>query len=70
LALAYLTLVATILVSSILGPIPADSMLAQALTALFHASLGVLLLCVPVSVLALVRSLRRRRPDGSPSRAR
>jgi hypothetical protein len=68
-ALSYLALVATILISSILAPLPTDSMLSQALTALFHASLGVLLLCVPLRALALVRSLRRRRPEGSPSRA-
>ena len=69
LALGYLALVSTILISSILAPFPADSLLSQALTVLFHASLGILLLCVPVSALALVRSLRGRRSDGSPSRA-
>jgi hypothetical protein len=69
LALAYLALVATILVSSLLGPILADTMLSQTLIVLFYASLGVLLLCAPLSALALVRSLRRRRPDDSPSRS-
>jgi hypothetical protein len=68
-AIAYLALVSTILISSILKPIPTDSQLSQALTTLFHASLGVLLLCVPGSALALARSLRRNWPDGSPSRA-
>jgi hypothetical protein len=67
-ALAYLALVATTLISSILAPISADSMLAQALSVLFYASLGVLLLCAPLSALALTRSLGGRRPDASPSR--
>jgi hypothetical protein len=62
--LGYLARLAIILL-----PISADPALSQVVNALFLASLGVLLVSIPVSVLAFVRDARRRRSAGSPNRA-
>jgi hypothetical protein len=67
--LAYLALLASILVSTNVLPFAHDRTLSQDASALFLAALGVLLLSVPLSILALARSLRGRRSAGSPSRA-
>jgi len=67
--LAYLALVASILVSTDVLPFAHDRTRSQGASVLFLAALGVLLLSVPLSILALARSPRDRRPDDSPSRA-
>jgi hypothetical protein len=66
-SLAYLALLATILVSTNVLPISHDPTPSPGVNVLFLAALGVLLLSVPASVLALARSLRSRRPTGGPN---